>query len=100
MLGIKDSLKRMAKAGSMRWYGHVVRKEDENVIVKALKFEVSASRGRPKQMWKKQVENETKKSGLVKEDAWDRTKWRGVVKAMTIRNPANSVDGVNTGFNK
>ena len=38
MLGIKESLDRMAKASSMRWYGHVLRKEDENVIVKALKF--------------------------------------------------------------
>ena len=55
----------MAKASSMRWYGHALRK-DENVIVKALKFEVSNGRGRPKQMWKKQVENEMKKNGLVK----------------------------------
>ena len=33
-----------------------------------------------------------KKNGLEKEDACDRTKWRGVVKTMTIRNPADSVD--------
>ena len=32
-------------------------------------------------------------------DACDRTKWRGIVKTMTIRNPANSVDGENTGSN-
>ena len=44
MLGITESLDRMAKASSMRWYGHVLRKEDENVIMKALKFEVSGSR--------------------------------------------------------
>ena len=94
MLGIKESLNGMAKASSMRWYGYVLRKEDENVIVKALKFEVSGTRGRgrPKQTWKKQVENEMKKNGLVKEDACDRTKWRGVVKTLTIQNPANSVD--------
>ena len=94
MLGIKESLDRMDKASSIRWYGHVLRKENENVIVKALKCEVSGSRGRerPKQTWKKQVKNEMKKNGLVKEDACDRTKWRGVVKTMTIRNPANSVD--------
>ena len=63
MLGIKESLDRMAKASSMRWYGHVLRKEDENVIVKALKFEASGSRekGRLKLAWKKQVENEMKK---------------------------------------
>ena len=66
MLGIKESLDRMAKASSMRWYGHVLRKEDENGIVKALKFGMSGSRGRPKQTWKKQVEKEMKKNGLGK----------------------------------
>ena len=51
----------MAKASSMRRFGHVFRKE-ENVIAKALKFQVSSSsRGRPKQMWKRQVQNEIKK---------------------------------------
>ena len=61
----------MAKASSIHWYSHVLRKEDENVIVKALKLEVSSSRGRPKQTWKKQVVNEMKKNGLFKEDAYD-----------------------------
>ena len=95
------SLDRMAKASSIRWYSHVLRKEDENVIVKALKFEVSGSRGRgrPKQTWKKQVENEIKKNGLGKEDACDGTKWRGIVKTMTVRNLANFVDGENTRSN-
>ena len=73
----------------------VLRKEDENVIVKTLKFEASSSRERPKQTWKKQVENEMKKNGLVKEDACNRTKWRGMVKTMTKRNPDNSVNGDN-----
>ena len=88
MLGIKESFDRTAKASSIRWYSHVLRKEAESEIVKALNFEVSGSRGRPKQTWKKQVENEMKKNGLGKEDACDRTKWRGVVNTMTIRNPA------------
>ena len=99
ILGIKETLDSMAKASRMRWNGHVLRKKDENVIKKALQFEVSGSRGRPKQTWKKQVENEMKKNGLVKEDARDQAKWRGAVKTMTIRNPANSVDGDNTGSN-
>ena len=51
MLGIQKCLDRMAKASSMRWYGYALSKDDENVIVKALKFEVRGSRGtgRPKQ---------------------------------------------------
>jgi len=35
---------------------------------------------------------------LVIEDACDRDKWREVVKSMTIRNPANSVDRKETGL--
>ena len=70
MLGIKESLDRMAKASSIWWYDHVLKK-NENVIVKALKFEVSGSRGRLKQTWKKQVENEIEKNGLMKKNACD-----------------------------
>ena len=46
MLGIKESLDKMAKASkfSRRWYGNVLRKEDENVTVKALKFEMNGNR--------------------------------------------------------
>ena len=97
VLGMKESLDRMAKASNTWWYGHVLRKEDENVIVKVLKFEVSGSRGRKrsKQTWIKQVEN--KKNGMVKDDASDQTKSRGVVKTMTIGNPPNSVDRDSTG---
>ena len=52
------------------------------MIVKHLKFGVRGSRGSPKRKWKKQVENEMRKNELVKEDAYDRTKWRNVVKAI------------------
>jgi len=30
MLSLEESLDRMAKASSMRWYGHVLRREDNN----------------------------------------------------------------------
>jgi len=36
-------------------------------------------------------------NGLVMEDAYNRDKWREVVKSMTIRNPANPVDEEKTG---
>ena len=37
-------------------------------------------RGRPKKTWKKQVEEETEKIGLKKEDALRRDKWRDGVR--------------------
>ena len=42
----KNTLDKMAKAISMRCYGHVLRKEDESVIVKSLKLEVQNSEAR------------------------------------------------------
>jgi len=52
--------------------GHVLRRDEENVLVKALKFEVKGlrGRGRPKPTWKHQVPDEIEeKFGLVNEDA-------------------------------
>jgi len=98
MLGVEESLVKMVKASSMRWYRHVLRREDNIVLLKALHFQLPGRirRGRPKQTWKKQVQKEILKNGLVMKDACDREKWREV-KSMTIRNPTNSVNGEETG---
>ena len=61
----------MAKANGVRWHGHVLRRDDGHVLRKALEFEVKGKRkrGRPKEMWKMQVEKDSKSVGLEKEDA-------------------------------
>jgi len=45
MYVLKESLDRMAKASSMRWYGHILRREEDNVLSKALQFELLCHRG-------------------------------------------------------
>ena len=64
------------------WYGHVLRRDDDSVLRVALNLEVTGKRkrGRPKKTWKKQVEEETEKVGLKKEDALRRDKWRDGVR--------------------
>ena len=49
----------------------MLRRDDDSVLRVALDLEVSGKRkrGRPKKTWKKQVEEETEKIGLKKEDA-------------------------------
>ena len=81
MLGLVESLEMIAKANAVRWYGHVLRREDGNILRKALDLEVMGKRrrGRPKSTWKRKVEEEVKKLGLEKEDALDREKWRRAV---------------------
>ena len=70
MLGLKETIDRLATANGVRWYGRVLRRDDDSVLRVALNLEVSGKRkrGRPKKIWKKQVEEETEKIGLKKED--------------------------------
>ena len=84
MLGLKETIDRLATANGVRWYGHVLRRDDDSVLRVALNLEVTGKRkrGRSKKTWKKQVEEETEKIGLKKEDALRRDKWRDGVQAI------------------
>ena len=81
MLGLKETIDRLATANGVKWYGHVLRRDDDSVLRVALNLEVTGKRKRerPKKTWKKQVEEETEKIGL-KEDALRRDKWRDGVR--------------------
>ena len=87
MLGLKETIDRLATANGVRWYGHVLRRDDDSVLRVALDLEVSVKRkrGRRKKTWKKQVEEETEKISLKKEDALRRDKWRDGVRAIAER---------------
>ena len=63
MLGLNDTIDQLAMANSVRWYGHVLRREDGHVLRRALDFEVEGQRrkGWSKRTWKKQVEEESVK---------------------------------------
>ena len=78
MLGVEETVDQMAKANRVRWYGHVVRRDEGHVLKRALDFEVDGKRkqGQPKKMPKKYVEEESKKVGLRRKDATNRAMWR------------------------
>ena len=84
MLGFKETIDRLATANGVRWYGHVLRRDDDSVLRVALDLEVSGKRkrGRPKKTSKKQVEEETEKIGLKKGDALNRAKKRDGVQSI------------------
>ena len=44
MLGLKKTLDRMAKANGVRWYGHVIRRDANNILKKAMMLEVNGQR--------------------------------------------------------
>ena len=57
----------------------MLRRDDNSVLRVALDFQVSGERKRKRpKTRKKQMEEETEKIGLTKEDAWNRAKWKNV----------------------
>ena len=77
----------MAKLNGVRWYGHVLRRDDGYILRKALEFEGKGKkkRGQPKKMWKTQVEKESKIVGLEKMDATNRARWKVEVGDIAFR---------------
>ena len=82
MLGLK-----MAKGNGVRWYRHVLRRDDGHFLRKALEVKVKDKRklGRPKKTWETQVEKESKSVGLEKENALNRARWRVGVGEIVVR---------------
>ena len=77
MLGLSETTDQLAMANSVHWYGHVLRRQDGHILKKALDFEVEGRRKkeRPKRTWKKQVEEESVKIFLRRDDALCRSEW-------------------------
>jgi len=66
----------------LRWYGHVLRKEDTDWVKKSMEYEVEGSRprGRPKRTWKEVAQEDCQARNLNKEDAMDRGRWKKLIK--------------------
>ena len=86
MLGLKKTIDQLAMAHGVRLHGHVLRREDGHVLRRALDFVVESQRkkGRPKRMWKKQVEEESMKVGVRGKDALCRSKWSVGANKITV----------------
>ena len=82
MLGLKEAADKLARANAMRWYGHVLRRPEEDVLIKAMVHEVDGKRkqGRPRMKWREQVEGSMRRIGLKKEDATNWCRWRESVR--------------------
>ena len=64
MLSLCEIIDHLAMANSVRWYGHVLRREDKDFEVEGQK-----KNGRPKKTWKMEVEEESLKVCLTRADA-------------------------------
>ena len=76
-----DTLDGLARASGVQWYGHVLRRDNGEVLRREMDFEVAGrkGRGRPNMAWKRQVEEHINQIGLKRKNAIDRVKWRNAV---------------------
>ena len=63
-------------SGRLRWYGHVMRKGDEDWVKKYMEYRVEGRRpvGRPRRTWLESVEADIAEFEIDKEDIHDRKK--------------------------
>jgi len=80
-LGI-DDIALILQQNRLRWYGHVLRKDDDDWVKKYMEYEVEGPRprGRPKRTWREVVREDCQARKLNTEDAMDHCKWRKVIK--------------------
>jgi len=61
-----DDMILILQQNRLRWYRHVLRKEDTDWVKKCIEYEVEGSRprGRPKRMWREVVEKDCQAHNL------------------------------------
>ena len=66
----------------LKWYGHILRREDEYVGKRVMAMEVPGKRrgGRPKRRWMDSIMNDLSERELSREDTQDRAKWRRLIR--------------------
>ena len=71
-------MKDVIRVSRLRWFGHVMRKEDNDWVKLCMSREVEGSRrrGRLKKTWKENVERDMKSLDLKENDVLDRCIWR------------------------
>ena len=73
-----DDIISLLRQNRLRWYVHVLRKEDNDWMKKCMEYEMEGSRprGRPKKTWREIVEKDCQAHKLNREDAMDHNRWR------------------------
>jgi len=68
-----DDIISVLQQNKLRWYGHVLRKEDNDWVKKCMEYEVEGTRprDRSKKTWREIMEKDCRARGLNREDVMD-----------------------------
>ena len=75
-------ISKKVQESRLKWYGHVLRRQDEYVGKRVMAMEVpgNRTRGRPKRRWLDSIRNDLLERELSREDAQERAKWRRLIR--------------------
>ena len=75
-------ISKKVQESRLKWYGYLLRREDEYVGKRVMGMEVLGKRrrGRPKRRWLDSIGNDLSERELSREDAQDRAKWRSLIR--------------------
>jgi len=76
-----DDISLVLRHNRLGWYGHVLRKEDNDWVKKFMEYEVEGPRPRrrPKRPWREVVKEDCQACKLNAEDAIHHSKWRKLI---------------------
>ncbi len=71
-MGVAPIMEKMREA-RFRWYGHVVKSEEESIAKRALRLnpEGKPPRGRPKKRWMDRIKEDMKHDNVTPDDVLD-----------------------------
>ena len=78
ILDLNETMDQLVKANSQRWHGHVLRKDKNNFLSRALDLKANGTRkrGRPTKTWLKAVVEQSRKVRLNASETNSRSRWR------------------------
>ena len=74
-------VRRIVQCNRLRWFGHVVRMDNDNWVKKCMMLEVYGRRdpGRPKKTWEQVIASDLRELGVTRSLAQDRLNWRKTI---------------------
>ena len=84
-----EAIVDVVRRSRLRWYGHVVRKEENDWVKKVMSINLEGTRpsGRPKKTWQTTVLADMKALGINHDVAKDRSRWKKAISRVQS-NPA------------
>ena len=75
-------ISKKVQESRLKWYGQILRREDEYIGKRVMAMEVPGkrSRGRPKRKWLYNIKNDLSERESSGEEAQDRDKWRRLIR--------------------